>query len=248
MTGPDAVAQLIGVGVLWMSVHCVGMCGPLLLGLDIAGTARGGSAVAGVGRMLLYQAGRALTYAVMGAVAGVVGAGLEAVSTKAGAVLAVAMGLVALLQAAGLRRHRQARLVTIGARPTITSRFVALLQPLLQTTHPLRPLVLGTVLGFLPCMIALWALGLAALTSSPAWGAVVMLSLVALTTPLLVSLAALSSVLRHVPVRVRMVWTRVSTALAGLWLLLVGLAALNVIDHAHLPLRVLGRGFTLMLF
>ena len=248
MTGPDAIAQLIGVGVLWMSVHCVGMCGPLLLGLDVPGTARGGSAIGGVLRMLLYQSGRAVTYAILGAIAGVVGAGLEAVSTRAGAVLAVVLGIVALLQALGVRRRRSPSIVSIGARPSMTTRLLARLRPVLQSTHPLRPVLLGMVLGFLPCMIALWALGLAALTSSPLWGALVMLSLVTLTTPLLVSLGAVSAVLRRVPVGVRAVWARVSTALAGIWLLLVGLAALDVVDHVHVPLRLFGRVFTLMLF
>jgi sulfite exporter TauE/SafE len=249
LSGPEAVAQLIGVGVLWMSVHCVGMCGPLLLGLDVPGTARGGSALGGVGRMLLYQSGRAVTYAVVGAIAGAVGAGLEAVSTSAGAVLAIGMGAWALLHASGVQlRKPAASVVQIGAPPSLTTKLVTLLRPLLSTQHPLRPFLLGLGLGLLPCMIALWALGLAALTSSPMWGAVVMLALVGLTTPLLVSLGALSSVLARVPPTARLVWQRVSTTLAGLWLVLVGLAALDVIAHVHIPLRVFGRGFTLMLF
>ncbi len=249
LSGPEAVAQLIGVGVLWMSVHCVGMCGPLLLGLDVPGTARGGSAVGGVGRMLLYQSGRALTYAAIGAVAGAVGAGLEAISTSAGAVLAIAMGAYALLHAHGVQLRRPgAAVVQIGAPPSLTSRLVMLVRPLLQTQHPLRPFLLGVALGLLPCMIALWALGLAALTSSPMWGAVVMLTLVGLTTPLLVSLAALSSLIARVPPAVRGAWQRISTTLAGAWLVLVGLAALDVIDHVHIPLRLFGRGLTLMLF
>ncbi|HEY1100411.1 MAG TPA: sulfite exporter TauE/SafE family protein [Myxococcota bacterium] len=254
LSGPEAIAQLVGVGVLWMSVHCVGMCGPLLLGLDVPGTARGtSSTIAGMGRMLAYQAGRAVTYAIVGAVAGLVGAGLEAVSTMGGAVLAVLLGVVAIGEAFGLHAwwsKRTAPVVTIGAPPSRspTTTLVTLLKPVLLSTHPARPFVLGLVLGFLPCMIALWALGLAALTSSPLWGALVMLSLVALTTPLLVSLGALSSLLRRIPGGVRRLWQRGATLLAGVWLLLVGLAALDVIEHAHLPLRLFGRGFTLMLF
>ncbi len=256
MNGPEAIAQLVGVGVLWMSVHCVGMCGPLLLGLDVPGTGRGNGgfkqAAAGVGRMLLYQSGRAVTYAILGAIAGVVGAGLDVVSTRGGAVLAVVLGVVALAEAFGLHawisRRRGPAVVQIGGAPTLTMRLMAKVRPVLQMTHPARPFFLGLVLGFLPCMIALWALGLAALTSSPLWGAAVMLSLVALTTPLLVSLGALSALLRRVPPSIRQVWQRGSTALAGVWLILVGLAALDVIGHAHLPLRLFGRGFTLMLF
>ena len=62
---------------------------------------------------------------------------------------------------------------------------------------PLRDLALGAVMGFLPCMIVLWALGLSALTGSALHGAAIMLILVALTTPVLLGVTLLPRVLRR---------------------------------------------------
>ena len=252
MTGPEAVARLFGVGLLWMGVHCAGMCGPLLLGLDVAGTRAGSSAAGGALRTVLYQLGKACSYAVLGALAGLVGAGLEEVSARAGAVLAVTLGVVALVQVSGLWRfvvpRAPAGTVQIGAPTTTTERLLARVRPLLVSRHPLRPFFLGAALAFLPCMISLWALGLAALTSSAAWGAVVMLSLAAATTPLLVLTSLLSRGAGWLSPSVRAWLQQASAAVAGLWLLLIGLAALDVVSHVHVPISVAGRSFVLMLF
>jgi hypothetical protein len=249
MTGPQALAQLMGVGLVWMSVHCVGMCGPLLTGLDISA----GATWTGVSRTLQYQSGRAISYALLGALAGLVGDGLGRVSGAAGAVVAVVLGGVALGKAAGVRWPTRERSVQIGRRkPRWTKRIVTgasgALTALMQSRHPARPFVLGMVLAFMPCMIALWALGLASLTASPLWGAVVMLTLVAMTTPLLVGVGLFSGSLRSLPG-----WRdgrpqRVLLALAGTWLVLVGLAGAGVIAHAHVPLHVGDRSFMLMLY
>ncbi len=263
MTGPEAVARLFGVGLLWMGVHCAGMCGPLLLGLDVSGSRGGSSVVGGAWRTALYQLGKACSYAVLGAVAGLVGAGLEEVSARAGAVLAIGFGVFALLHTSGALRagvgivgggslFKVGAPVQVGAPPTTTERLLSRLRPLLVSRHPLRPFFLGMALAFLPCMISLWALGLAALTSSPAWGAVVMLSLALSTTPLLIATSLLARGALLLPVRLsvrlRGRLQRASALVAGSWLVLIGLAALDVIDHVHVPFSLAGRGFVLMLF
>lgn len=260
MTGPEAVARLFGVGLLWMGVHCAGMCGPLLLGLDVSGTQAGSSVVGGIARTALYQLGKACSYAVLGALAGVVGARLEEVSTQAGAVLAVVFGAAALLHTSGVLRSADRgegrATVQIGATPTTTERalsaLLSALRPLLGSRHPLRPFFLGLGLAFLPCMISLWALGLAALTSSPAWGALVMVSLALATTPLLIATSVLARSAHLLPVRVsprlRGQLQRASATVAGAWLVLIGLAALDVIEHVHLPFALAGKRFVLMLF
>jgi sulfite exporter TauE/SafE len=137
----------------------------LLLGLDVAGTRAGTSALGGALRTVLYQLGKAVTYAALGAVAGLVGAGLEEFSSRAGGVLAIVFGVAALAQLAGLSAlwPKKRRLLAIGAPPATTDRLLGLVRPLLVSSHPLRPFALGLALAFLPCMIALWALGLALL-------------------------------------------------------------------------------------
>jgi sulfite exporter TauE/SafE len=267
VTGPEAVGRLFGVGLLWMGVHCAGMCGPLLLGLDVAGTRAGSSAVGGAARTLLYQLGKACSYAVLGAGAGLLGAGLEQVSTRAGAVLAVIFGVIALLHASGLRARAGSGTVQIGQKPTHTSHatpaqrakrgegtfrttttLLSLLRPLLVSRSPLRPFVLGLALAFLPCMISIWALGLAALTSSPAWGALVMVCLALATTPVLIVTSIVARGARWLSARMRARLQHLSAVVAGLWLLLIGLAGLDVVDHVHLPFALAGHSFVLMLF
>lgn len=261
MTGPEAVARLTGVGLLWMGVHCAGMCGPLLLGLDVGGARAGGAGVWGVAvRTLLYQLGKAVSYAVVGAVAGAVGAGAEDVSGVVPGVFAVVAGAVAVVVAVGglpggLRSTPD--VVKIGstkkpakatAAAALTQRLLTLAQPLLRSTHPARPFVLGLLLAFLPCMISLWALSLAALTSSPLWGALVMLTLAAFTTPLLVVTSVVGRGAAFLSAAARRRLQQLGGVVAGAWLVAIGLAGLGVVDHAHLPLHVAGRDFVLMLF
>lgn len=227
MNGVDALAQLLGVGVIWMSVHCAGMCGPIVLGLGVTGPAR----------VLQYQAGRAVTYALLGGAAGLLGDGLARMSSKAGVVVALLLGVVALMRAFNVRLRMPsragARVVRIGAPPSF---FDATLTRIMRVVTGAPPFALGAALAFMPCMIALWALGLAALTASALWGAVVMVALVAMTTPWLLLAGALA--------RVSARFSRVMLGVAGAWLILVAAAGAGLIGHVHARVG----GFTLMLW
>jgi sulfite exporter TauE/SafE len=227
MNGVDALAQLVGVGVIWMSVHCAGMCGPIVLGLGVTGPAR----------VLQYQAGRAVTYAVLGAGAGLLGDGLARVSSKAGVVVALVLGVVALARALPPLRWgalpRRAKVVRIGARPSFVD--VTLTRVMRMITGA-PPFALGAALAFMPCMIAVWALGLAALTASAVWGAVVMVALVAMTTPWLL----LAGTLARLSARL----SRIMLGVAGAWLILVAAAGAGVVQHMHARVGP----FTLMLW
>jgi sulfite exporter TauE/SafE len=125
-----------------------------------------------------------------------------------------------------------------------------------RTPRPLGAVMLGAVMGFLPCMLPLWVLGLSALTGSAVHGAALMLLLVAMTTPVLLVVTLLP---RLAPVLSRARGRRVPAAIAtaapaffmgvsGVWLLLVGSAGLGLIGHAHLGFTLAGRGFLIMFF
>ena len=93
-------AQLYGVllvqGLLWVLGHCPAMCGPLVIALRFRGV-RG---------LLAYQAGKGVTYAVLGSLAGGLG-GVATVALQAWAPLVLglcALGMVAM-GVAGLRRR-----------------------------------------------------------------------------------------------------------------------------------------------
>jgi sulfite exporter TauE/SafE len=266
MTLPPAYAQVLSLGVLWTSIHCIGMCGPLLSGFDIAGVMRGRSRIQGVLGVLSYQAGRSLTYAWLGSLAGLLGAGLGRIATVSGAVLALLAGALLLFSAmrsvgsllAGLGVPNSTPLVALRTpkhslsateiieRVLTYSRRAML--PLLASRHPLREVALGAMMGLLPCMIPAWALSQAALTGSPFHGALVMLLLVGLTTPVLLLAAQLPRILCILPAIIRNVLAALLPAVSGAWLLLVGGAGLGLWPHAHLGVSLAGRPFLMMLF
>lgn len=262
-----AYAQVLGLGLLFISFHCAGMCGPLLCGLDVTGAGRGLGPGQGALRLLLYQAGRGLTYAWLGGLSGLLGAGLRRLVAPAGAGMALGMG--ALLLGLALHRLLPATPLRIGPRPgpahartvrAVLARAAGAMRraigALSRTPRPLGAVVLGAVMGFLPCMIPLWVLGLSALTGSAAHGAVLMLLLVAMTTPVLLVVTLLprvASVLYRSASGARAPGVRTAApvllmGISGVWLVLVGCAGLGLIGHAHLGFTLGGRGFLVMFF
>jgi sulfite exporter TauE/SafE len=249
---PPAYAHVLGLGLLWTSIHCASMCGPLLCGLQIGGANPNHktSVGRGVRGVLTYQAGRGLTYAWLGGLAGLIGAGLGRVFTSAGGVLSLLFGAALIFSVV----RRRSSLVKLGRRSdagivsAVVSRMRSLLAPLLMSTHPLRELVLGAMMGFLPCMIPAWALGQAALTGSPFHGAAIMLLLVLLTTPVLLVTTQLPRLGSLLPQRLRsgLAWSL--PAISGIWLLLIGGAGLALWPHQHLGVSLFGHPFLMMLF
>lgn len=263
----SAYAQLLSVGLLWISVHCAGMCGPLLIGFDVAGAAKGVPAWRGGLAILTYQGGRALVYALLGALAGLFGAGLEQTLTHAGAVFALTFGAFALAgamwryvpkRAAPLSIERRgAPGATAGDAPPepdagvlggVVARFRRFILPLAGGRSALNHLTLGALMGLLPCMITYWVLGLAATTRSPLHGAGLMILLVVMTTPMLLGVTLLPRLFvgrlgrlgRHVPAALM--------TLSGVWLTMVGLAGLEVVEHLHVNFALFGEPFTMMLW
>lgn len=247
----SAYTQLLSVGLVWMSFHCAGMCGPLVIGLDVAGVAQGQPAWRGALRILTYQLGRMTTLMALGALAGLIGRGLTEVLEPAGAVFALLFGLVVFATlvvkvVALVRARRAARAGPAPARPVRPGptrlelgrappprrwSFHALLRPLSLTSSLSGTWLLGVLMGFLPCMIVVWALGLSATTASPLDGAFVMMLLVAMTTPMLLGVTLLP---RALPRRALRFLPQVLMAISATWLIAVGLAGLGVVPHRHI--------------
>ena len=170
-------AQLYGVlmvqGIFWVLGHCPAMCGPLVIALRFQG----------LGGVLAYQAGKAITYAIVGAIAGGVGGVTIFVLRDyapwllgATAAVMVCLGLRSLF----------GRGVEGVVAPAWLTRVV---QRWSTSAHSslLRVLVLGSVLALLPCAVVVWALGLAVASASPLHGALLMVGLVILNTPVLMA-------------------------------------------------------------
>jgi sulfite exporter TauE/SafE len=253
------LVQLLGIGLLWVSLHCVGMCGPIVAMLnagDAASSEASSDLWSGARNVLAYQTGRAITYALMGAAVGGLGAvvetAIQSISRSTVGIVAIALLVAGLLRAPPVKRRLRAgdsgstdALSGVGARLGRAARRLSRLMP---DRGRLRIGAFGAVMGLLPCMLMFWVLGLAASTADPIRGAGLMVGLVVATTPVLV-LAGTS------PLLAGSWWRRHGEAItslalmaSGVWLGLVAAAANGWIAHARVAFEIGGRAFKIMLW
>lgn len=177
---------LFFAGLAGSLVHCVGMCGPFVLGqvmADAESDKSGGYGEWGrlAGASLVpYHLGRATTYIALGATAGAATAIFTA--TPAFAWLSSGLLLIAaalmMLQAFGL---------AMGTTSPLTVGLARLAGPLSSSRGPAARYALGVVLGFLPCGLLYGALAAAAGTASLREGAFAMAAFALGTVPALVA-------------------------------------------------------------
>jgi uncharacterized protein len=182
------------------SLHCVQMCGPIVVSYSVAVSQLKNSpplAPSLLQNHLAYNAGRILTYSALGAVAGVAGGTLGLLGRLAGFshVLAIVAG--ALMIVVGISM--------LGIIPAnlLTSRLFRLPSSLLRRTGKLlsapgsgNRFLLGLALGFLPCGLIYAALLKAMATASALAGAATMLAFGLGTAGALLLLGMFSSALR----------------------------------------------------
>ena len=194
--GGGILLGLLLAGATGSAMHCVPMCGPFVLGQVADRMARLPAArlcemqrVSG-GILLPYHLGRLTTYAALGALAAVAGSGLAHLpwlSRLSGVLLAVA-ALLFIGQA--LRRFLPALpgwLPDVAQAPAAWVRLISRGAGWFDRTTPGGGLLLGLVLGFLPCGFLYAALAAAAASGGPARGALAMLAFGAGTIPALVA-------------------------------------------------------------
>ncbi|MEM8559118.1 MAG: sulfite exporter TauE/SafE family protein [Bacteroidota bacterium] len=199
------------------SVHCVGMCGPLALALPGAAAARVRFIV---GRML-YNLGRATTYAGLGAGLGALGA----VVTLAGwqRWLAFGLGVVLVLLAfVPVLRRRLGRVEGVTAR--WLGPLLARVGPLYQRGGLAALFAVGLVNGLLPCGFVYAALATAIASGTVQGGAGFMAAFGLGTLP---AMLALSLAGRRMSTRWRTrlaQWAPLGLAVVGVLLILRGLS------------------------
>jgi sulfite exporter TauE/SafE len=195
------------------SLHCAGMCGPLALALPVTGSSR---AVYLLGR-LAYNAGRVVTYGVLGAVCGAIGQTAALAGWQRwlslGAGMAILLGLIASTR--------------IGLAAPVT-RAVGSLKTALSSILRRRSLgallVFGSLNGLLPCGLVYVACAGAAATGAIGPGIEHMLAFGAGTVPLMLGMSLAGRVV-HRATRFR--YQRAmpaAVALVGVLLVLRGLA------------------------
>jgi hypothetical protein len=196
---PVLAASLVG------SLHCAGMCGPIVAFYS------GGDVTEGRARWLghlAYHGGRGFGYVTLGAAAGALGAAVDLAGAAAGVgrvavVLAgsvmIAWGIALLFEAGGLRIPK------LGMPEQLQERIVAMLRRLRDKPPVVRALLIGLATALMPCgwlyAFAVTAAGTGAIYS----GALVMGAFWLGTIPILlgigVGIQAVTRRLRHhVPV------------------------------------------------
>jgi uncharacterized protein len=139
---------------------------------------------------LAYNGGRLVSYALLGALAGWLGAGLEGAGARVGVTRASALLAGALMVAWGLGSLA----VALGARlprfaaPSGGGAIARALRALHAQPAPLRALALGLLTTLLPCGFLWIFVAAAGATASPGWGALVMLAFWAGTVPIMAGL------------------------------------------------------------
>jgi len=179
-----AAALILGIAG---SLHCVGMCGPLMLALPLNESSRG----TWLRGRLLNQSGRILTYGILGLAVGMLGEKLATAGLQQW--LAVLAGLVMLLFIAwpvGLNKLNRGpfRMVTWlkGA-----------LSKWLRRKGSFSLFVLGLLNGLLPCGLVYIALASSIALGSGGKGAVFMMLFGMGTSPALLAVSGLGRVIRN---------------------------------------------------
>lgn len=183
---PLELALVFLLGLL-SSLHCVQMCGPIVLAFTLPLNRRDA-----LRAHLQYNAGRILTYTALGALAGALGSTLGMLGRLAGlasgarifagtAMIAAGILMAGLLPANGL--------ITIQ-KPSITRRIGR------RLLAPGGKFTLGLTLGFLPCGLIYAALLKAVDSGTALAGALTMLAFGSGTATALLSLGAASSFIR----------------------------------------------------
>lgn len=149
------------------SLHCVGMCGPLLLALPL--DAAGKRQV--VRQMLVYHSGRILTYAALGVLFGLVGQGLAIAGFQK--ILSISAGIFMLGMA--FMAWRFERLVTALPGFGAFSQWVKTsIGKMLRSNPNSSTFSMGLLNGLLPCGMVYAALAGAIATTGGAEGGLFM--------------------------------------------------------------------------
>ena len=170
------------------SLHCVGMCGPLLLALPL----RPMDKWQVLRTMLLYHSGRVLTYAFLGLLFGLLGKGLAVAGLQKGLSIFAGIFMVGMAVFSGRFEQMVGALPGFGAFSFWVKHH---LSRLLRFHHSGSFFTVGLFNGLLPCGMVYAALAGAIATMDLGGGAVFMLIFGLGTWPLLLSLSLLGGVL-----------------------------------------------------
>ena len=186
------VIAFIGLSIGFLgSFHCIGMCGPIALSLPIVHETKAKRILL----IMLYNLGRATTYAVLGAMVGAVSNRFFLTGYQQ--VLSIALGSTILLILIVGRFINLEATVFKGFHLRVQNLLASYLHGQKSTAHFY---IIGVVNGLLPCGLVYMGVAAAAATGSVVNGAWLMFAFGLGTLPLMFSLMVLG---RAIPVAVK---------------------------------------------
>lgn len=161
---------------LFGGLHCVAMCGPLVMALPLSGNNRWADIV----QRFLYQFGRIFTYSVFGLLAGFIGNGFNVLGLQQiiSLITAIFLITIALFHFSGKR---------IARLDTFQVKMVAPIASMMGKwlSKPYGSFFAGSLHGFLPCGMVYMAIAASLNASSAVEGSKFMFLFGVGTTPLL---------------------------------------------------------------
>ena len=162
------------------SLHCIGMCGPLMLAIPLPASERR----VVVWQMLLYHAGRILSYSALGVLFGLLGKGIAIAGFQQVLSLASGVFIIAMAFVAWRFEHLVTALPGFGA---FTRAVQQKLGVLLRDHNRSATFSIGMLNGLLPCGMVYAALAGAISTTNSAEGGIFMALFGLGTLPLLLT-------------------------------------------------------------
>lgn len=164
------------------SLHCIGMCGPIALALPY----QEGSRLHALGRVLLYNTGRVITYTALGTVIGIAGRGLFLAGVQSW--MSVALGVLFLI-AALFSINLESRIVRLPGIHQLNTWVQRSLGRLLRRQDSAALLGIGALNGLLPCGLVYMAVAGAVTSGSATQGAAFMALFGLGTVPMMAAVA-----------------------------------------------------------
>ena len=198
------------------SLHCVGMCGPLLIALPLGNAEKRKI----LGQMLVYHSGRILVYVLLGLLFGLLGKGIAIAGFQK--VLSLFAGILMISMA--LLTWRFERIVlSIPGVGLISEKVKSGIGKLIRSYPGRATFTMGMFNGLLPCGMVYAALAGAISTSESGMGALFMAVFGIGTLPLLLAVSVLGRSFSLSIKRKIMLAQPILLTLAGLILLQRGL-------------------------
>ena len=180
------LVTIISIAFLGSFGHCIGMCGGIVIAYTSTKVESRWSKAKQATSHLLYSFGRIFTYTILGALFGCLGS-VATFSAFANGVLLVSVGLFMVLT--GLSLLGKIKFLTLVEHSlTQFSWYQNSFKKLIGQKTLFSFFLLGMLNGLLPCGFVYFFAVTAASTTSPFWGAIVMLVFGLSTIPALFSL------------------------------------------------------------